>query len=723
MAADVAVVLLGHEPGRLGGGVGGHDRRRRAARRPGTPRHCAAATGNVSTRRDVGRASRPGGAMQAELDAEMTTSRWMSRSCSKASVSSVTLTVPSMEFSMRDEAEVDLAGVDGRAARRRWWPAARARRVARSGWVSSACSVNVPSGPRKPTPGGRGRVVRRRRSRRRKIVTWTKPALRRLLDDVRCGRGRTPTTPSPSCAACPSPTSASPGSTTTGRCARGCPRRSTARARRPSRRRPSSRELLDAGASARCCSPGPTTSRSPPRSRPTPAAPGTAPPSCGGRAAPRPERVVVVDRRHRRPARSPTSARPCSTAHGLEPDPAHRRRASPACTALLADGRRARRRRRRGRRGRHGGRAGQRGRRPHRRPGRRRAHQRRLRRRARGRHRAAGHARLVRRRASPSSASTTASARPAPCPPARSASARRSASTSTHGRVTLAWFHCFSGIAGDMALGSLVDAGADLDEVRDLLRAAAGRRLGARGRARAARAASPPRKVHVHAEETHRRAHGRAHHRPRRGGPPARPGAGSGRWPPSPRWPRPRARLHRRPPEQVHFHEVGGLDAIVDVVGTCAALEVLGVDEVSASTGRHRHRAWSAPPTACSPTRPPPSSSCSPPSAPTTGLDVAVELTTPTGAALLAALASGFGPMPAMTIERHRLRRRHPRARRPAQRHPGRDRHAERRPSVPASPSCCSRPTSTTPPARCSPTPSPRCSRPAPTTRGSRRSS
>ena len=35
-------------------------------------------------------------------------------------------------------------------------------------------------------------------------------------------------------------------------------------------------------------------------------------------------------------------------------------------------------------------------------------------------------------------------------------------------RRTVAWFHCFSGIAGDMAMGALLDAGADLDEVRDL---------------------------------------------------------------------------------------------------------------------------------------------------------------------------------------------------------------------------------------------------------------
>ncbi len=35
--------------------------------------------------------------------------------------------------------------------------------------------------------------------------------------------------------------------------------------------------------------------------------------------------------------------------------------------------------------------------------------------------------------------------------------------------TTVAWFHCFAGIAGDMALGSLIDAGADVDEVRGLL--------------------------------------------------------------------------------------------------------------------------------------------------------------------------------------------------------------------------------------------------------------
>jgi uncharacterized protein (TIGR00299 family) protein len=108
-------------------------------------------------------------------------------------------------------------------------------------------------------------------------------------------------------------------------------------------------------------------------------------------------------------------------------------------------------------------------------------------------------------------------------------------------------------------------------------------------------------------------------------------------------------RLHRRPPAQVHFHEVGGMDAIVDIVGTCAALEVLNAETVTASpvaTGmgmiRTAHGLLPNPaPAVVELLR----------GAPTYGIDIAVELTTPTGAALLAALVEDFGPLPPMTVE------------------------------------------------------------------------
>jgi hypothetical protein len=212
---------------------------------------------------------------------------------------------------------------------------------------------------------------------------------------------------------------------------------------------------------------------------------------------------------------------------------------------------------------------------------------------------------------------------------------------------TVAWFHCFSGIAGDMAMGSLVDAGADLDEVRALCKRLplSGWDLEAEAVMRGGIAAT---KVHVRAEPTTvvRTA---AHI------------AGMIEEARLPKRIRSRAlsvfaalaeaegRLHRRPPEQVHFHEVGGIDAIVDIVGTCAALESLEVDEVWASpvaTGlgmvRSAHGAIPNPPPAVTELLK---------GAPTYGIDVAVELTTPTGAALLAALVTDFGPLPPMTID------------------------------------------------------------------------
>lgn len=212
---------------------------------------------------------------------------------------------------------------------------------------------------------------------------------------------------------------------------------------------------------------------------------------------------------------------------------------------------------------------------------------------------------------------------------------------------TVAWFHCFSGIAGDMALGALVDAGADLDEVRALLDRlpVSGWELEVEPVLRCGIAAT---RAHVRAPETgvvRTAAHitgmvqeARLPDRvTRRALATFRALA------------QVEGRLHRRPPEQVHFHEVGGIDAIVDVVGTAAALEVLGIDEVRSSpvahgTGMVRAAHGLLP-------NPPPAVVALLEGAPTHGLDLSLELTTPTGAALLAATVTGWGPLPPMRID------------------------------------------------------------------------
>ena len=213
--------------------------------------------------------------------------------------------------------------------------------------------------------------------------------------------------------------------------------------------------------------------------------------------------------------------------------------------------------------------------------------------------------------------------------------------------TTLAWFHCFAGIAGDMAFGSLVDAGADLDSVLEIVGRIPldGWTVRVEPVLRNGLAATH---LVVRCEESGIvRTHAHIIGLLEEARLPARVGtralavfAGLAEV---------EGRLHRRPPATVHFHEVGGLDAIVDVVGTCAALEVLGVDELRTSavaTGigmvRTAHGMLPNPaPAVIELLR----------GVPTYGLDVAVELTTPTGAAIVSALASGFGPLPAMTVQ------------------------------------------------------------------------
>lgn len=110
------------------------------------------------------------------------------------------------------------------------------------------------------------------------------------------------------------------------------------------------------------------------------------------------------------------------------------------------------------------------------------------------------------------------------------------------------------------------------------------------------------------------------------------------------------AEVHEVPIEKVHFHEVGAADSIADIVGTCVALDLLGVDDVVCSpvnvgsgTVETEHGVLPVPA---------PATARLLQNAPVYARGPAVELATPTGAAVAATLASRFGILPPMTIAR-----------------------------------------------------------------------
>jgi pyridinium-3,5-bisthiocarboxylic acid mononucleotide nickel chelatase len=110
------------------------------------------------------------------------------------------------------------------------------------------------------------------------------------------------------------------------------------------------------------------------------------------------------------------------------------------------------------------------------------------------------------------------------------------------------------------------------------------------------------------------------------------------------------ASIHGVPVDEVHFHELGAVDTVVDVVGAVTLLAELGVERLVCSplpAGRgfvqtaHGVLPLPAPATAALLV-----------GAPVVGVDFEAELVTPTGAAIASTLADGWGPIPAMTIER-----------------------------------------------------------------------
>jgi hypothetical protein len=108
------------------------------------------------------------------------------------------------------------------------------------------------------------------------------------------------------------------------------------------------------------------------------------------------------------------------------------------------------------------------------------------------------------------------------------------------------------------------------------------------------------------------------------------------------------ARVHGVEPDEVHFHEVGALDAIGDVCGIALALESLAIDELVCSP-LPVPRGWIGAAHGRLPL-PAPATLELLRGAPLYGVELDVELVTPTGAAVVAALASAFGPLPPMRL-------------------------------------------------------------------------
>jgi pyridinium-3,5-bisthiocarboxylic acid mononucleotide nickel chelatase len=108
------------------------------------------------------------------------------------------------------------------------------------------------------------------------------------------------------------------------------------------------------------------------------------------------------------------------------------------------------------------------------------------------------------------------------------------------------------------------------------------------------------------------------------------------------------AKIHGQDMETVHFHEIGGIDSLVDIIGTFLCIEKLGVTRVHASAVPLGSGFVD-----CAHGRipvPVPATLAILEGIPVIGSDAKTEIVTPTGAALLAEMVSEFGPMPAMAV-------------------------------------------------------------------------
>jgi uncharacterized protein (TIGR00299 family) protein len=212
--------------------------------------------------------------------------------------------------------------------------------------------------------------------------------------------------------------------------------------------------------------------------------------------------------------------------------------------------------------------------------------------------------------------------------------------------MKLAYFDCFSGISGDMALGALVDAGCDVERLRAELRGlqVPGWELSAEKVWKNGMAATYV-KVKSADQQKHRslstileilqKSQLVPQVRERAAAIFQKLGEAE-------------ARVHDVPIEKIHFHEVGAVDAIIDIVGACIGFGALGIERFACSplnlgggTAKMAHGILPVPaPATANLLR----------GKPTYSNGVQKELVTPTGAAIVATLCDTFGPQPAMSV-------------------------------------------------------------------------
>jgi pyridinium-3,5-bisthiocarboxylic acid mononucleotide nickel chelatase len=211
----------------------------------------------------------------------------------------------------------------------------------------------------------------------------------------------------------------------------------------------------------------------------------------------------------------------------------------------------------------------------------------------------------------------------------------------------IAYFDCTSGISGDMTLGALVDAGVPLEAIQDA--------IGSMGLGEVQVTASVVKKhgfratwIQIVHPPEHKHRH--LHHIEAmidRGA--LREGARVRAKAIFHRLAVAEAKVHGSTIEKVHFHEVGAIDSIADIVGSAVALDWLGIDSIVASPVPTGHGTITIAHGVVG--IPAPATAELLRGVPIAAADVSFELTTPTGAAILAACCSSFGPMPAMAID------------------------------------------------------------------------